>query len=152
MVLKLLFQLCCFPGQLSNLVAGQLKQFDITHTVVFRFRVFFAGFTAARSALILSNNAPARFSPLISSGLSLRHCSVSSPRKALARMDWVRLFTRDRALLTCCSMRSAWAKGWSTRRTISVCSSMGGQLKGYAASFFALMFDWLTPSDLTALQ
>src|SRR5690554_2304275 len=103
MVLKLLFQLCCFPGQLGNLVAGQLKQFDITHTVVFRFRVFLGGLAAARSALILSSNASALFSPLISSGLSLRHCSVSSPRKALARMDWVRLLTRARALLTCCS-------------------------------------------------
>src|SRR5690554_2808777 len=126
MVLKLLFQLCCFPGQLSNLVAGQLKQFDITHTIVFRFPVFLGGLAAARSALILSSNASALFSPLISSGLSLRHCSVSSPRNALARMDWVRLLTRAKALLTCCSMRSAWAKSWSTWWTISVCSETVG--------------------------
>src|SRR5690606_13821855 len=116
------------------------------------FRIFFAGFAAARSALIRSSDAAALFSPLISSDLSLRHCSASAPVKALLRMVGVRLLTRARALLICCSMRSAWAKSWSTRRTISVCSSMGGQLKGYAASFFALMFDWLTPSDLTALQ
>src|SRR5690554_1148773 len=117
MTLKLLFQLYRLPGQLSNLVAGQLKQFDITHTVVFRFRVFLGGFAAARSALIRSSNASALFSPLISSGLSLRHCSESSPRKALARMDWVRLLTRASALLTCSSMRSAWAKSRSEEHT-----------------------------------
>src|SRR5680860_152121 len=85
----------------------------LTHDETF-FRVFFAGVIAARSALILPSSASALLLPLISSGLSLRHCSVSSPRNALARMDRVRLLTCAEALFTCFSMVSAQAKNWST--------------------------------------
>ncbi|ALQ89986.1 hypothetical protein AQD72_26165 [Klebsiella pneumoniae] len=62
---------------------------------------------AARSALILSSSAVALFSPLIRLGFSARHWAVSSPRNAFARIDWVRLLTRVKALLTCFSMVSA---------------------------------------------
>jgi hypothetical protein len=72
--------------------------------------LFYARFLpplAARSALIFSSSAAALFSPLMRSGFSARHWAVSSPRKAFARIDWVRLLTRVRALLTCFSMVSA---------------------------------------------
>lgn len=74
------------PVQEANAFCGSLpgERFHLA-------RCFLAGCNADFSVRIRSSNASALFSPPISSGLSLRHYSVCSSRKALARMGWVRM-------------------------------------------------------------
>src|SRR5690606_33174508 len=79
---------------------------------------------AARWVLMRSNSTLA--------GSSFGSCGTRSPRKALARMLWVRWSMRLLAEATLASSWSAKAKSCSTRRTISVCSCKLGKKTGRA--------------------
>jgi len=62
-------------------------------------------------------------------GSSLGSGSASSPRNALARIDCSIFSTRCMAFLYLVSRESARAKSFSTRRTISCCSSSEGSVR-----------------------
>ena len=78
------------------------------------------------SSAILSSNSSTLLIPLISSGVSSRHWAVNSPRKALARTDYVKFLASSNAASVFCSIPLAKVKGPSTRRMISACSSIDG--------------------------